>query len=212
VAELLARRTRLPVKQAEEGDRLRSGHVFISPPDQHLIVNPNDTLCRTGRVRHARPAGDVLLTSMAVGCREQAIAVVLIGVDDDRAVGVKLVKAVGSSTVAQDETSSQLFSMSRAAIATGAMDHVVPLVRNRTIPNQTYQPIGPGSIRQGLPKERHEGSCNGMACEGNRAGPRTGTKRSVASGRSRRRRAVAHEETKRAGVGRTVKLRGNSAT
>src|SRR6516164_2812276 len=41
LAEILSRRTPLKVKQAEQGDRLRPGEVFVAPPDKHLLVNPN---------------------------------------------------------------------------------------------------------------------------------------------------------------------------
>src|SRR5690349_21757412 len=44
LAEILARRTVLRVKQAEEGDHLHAGRVFIAPPDKHVVVNPDGTL------------------------------------------------------------------------------------------------------------------------------------------------------------------------
>jgi two-component system chemotaxis response regulator CheB len=129
LAEFLGRRTELRVKQAEEGDRLHAGRVFIAPPDKHVVVNPDGTLslCQTGRVRRVRPSGDVLFASMAVNCKERAVAVVLTGYDDDGATGAKLVKVMGGMVIAQDETSSEHFDMPRAAIATGAVDYVLPL-------------------------------------------------------------------------------------
>jgi two-component system chemotaxis response regulator CheB len=129
LAETLAYRTALRVKQAEEGDRLHPGEVFIAPPDRHLIVNPDGTLSlsQTGRVHHVRPSGDVLFASMAVSCKERGIAVVLTGCDEDGSTGVRLVKAVGGTVIAQDEASSEHFDMPHAAITSGAVDHVVPL-------------------------------------------------------------------------------------
>jgi two-component system chemotaxis response regulator CheB len=129
LAEILGRRTELRVKQAEEGDCLHTGWAFIAPPDKHVVVNPDDTLslCQTGRVRHVRPSGDVLFASIAVNCKERAVAVVLTGYDSDGATGAKLVKVMGGTVIAQDETSSEHFDMPRAAIATGAVDYVLPL-------------------------------------------------------------------------------------
>ena len=49
MAEILSRRTSLPVKQAEEGDCLKPGKVFIAPPNRHLLVNSNGTLSLTTR-------------------------------------------------------------------------------------------------------------------------------------------------------------------
>jgi two-component system chemotaxis response regulator CheB len=129
LAQVLARRTDLRVKEAAEGDRLRPGEVFVAPPDRHLIVNPDGTLSlsHAGRVRHVRPSGDVLFASMAVSYRDRAVAVVLTGGDHDGSTGARLVKAVGGTVVAQDEATSEQFAMPSAAIATGAVDHVLPL-------------------------------------------------------------------------------------
>jgi two-component system chemotaxis response regulator CheB len=69
---------------------------------------------------------------MAISCKERAVAVVLTGYDDDGATGVKLVKAMGGMVIAQNETSSEHFNMPRAAIATGAVDYVLPLDRIAT--------------------------------------------------------------------------------
>jgi two-component system chemotaxis response regulator CheB len=128
LAEVLARRTELQVKDAEEGDRLNAGTVFLAPPDKHVVVNPDGTLslCQTGRVHHVRPAGDVLFASMAVNCKGRAVAVVLTGGNDDGATGAKLVKVMGGTVIAQDEVSAEHFAMPRAAIATRAVDYVLP--------------------------------------------------------------------------------------
>ncbi len=129
--EILARCTPLRVKQAEDGDRLHRGEVFIAPPDKHLLVNPDGTLSLTqsGRVRHARPSADVLFASMALACQERAVAVVLTGGDEDGASGVRLVKTMGGTVIAQDEATSHHFDMPRAAITTGAVDYVLPVTQ-----------------------------------------------------------------------------------
>jgi two-component system chemotaxis response regulator CheB len=170
LAELLARRTTLRVKQAEEGDRLHPGEVFVAPPDRHVVVNPDDTLslCRTGRVHHVRPSGDVLFASMAVSCQDRAIAVVLTGCDADGSIGVRLTKAVGGTVIAQDRATSEEFAMPRAAIATGAVDHILPLGQVARflgyLTSRDPGGIGPRPVppHRGRPPE----SCHGPGCGG----------------------------------------------
>jgi two-component system chemotaxis response regulator CheB len=129
LAEILGRRTALRVKQAEDGDRLVPGRVFVAPPDRHVLVNPDGTLglTRTEKVRHVRPSADVLFPSLAASCKDRGIAVVLTGGDANGAAGVRVVRQAGGTTLAQDEATSRHFAMPRAAIETGSVDHVLPL-------------------------------------------------------------------------------------
>jgi two-component system chemotaxis response regulator CheB len=170
LAEVLARRTELRVKAAEEGDRLHAGWVFIAPPDKHVVVNPDDTLslCQTGRVRHVRPSGDVLFASMAVSCEGRAVAVVLTGSNNDGATGVKLVKATGGTVIAQDEASSEQFSMPRAAIAAGAVDYVLPLKQIATFLGYlAHRGCGKGSGKSAFHRRgRKNGSSSKVKSDG----------------------------------------------
>jgi two-component system, chemotaxis family, protein-glutamate methylesterase/glutaminase len=127
--ELLARRTSLQVKQAEEGDVLEDGWVYVAGPNAHLVVTAEDTLrLDSGApVHHARPAADVLLTSLPAACGGNCLAVVLTGAGTDGAAGARAVKAAGGRVLAQDESSSAHFGMPSAAIATGSVDDVLPL-------------------------------------------------------------------------------------
>lgn len=92
LAEVLARRTPLRVKPAEDGDRLAPGVVFVAPPDRHVLVNPDGTvsLTHTQRVRHVRPSADVLFPSLAASCHGRGVAVVLTGGDSNGAAGVRV--------------------------------------------------------------------------------------------------------------------------
>ncbi|PMB13333.1 chemotaxis protein CheB [Fischerella thermalis BR2B] len=129
LAKILSKRTPLVVKQAEAGEKLKPGTVYIAPPDQHLLVNTDVTLSvsQAEKVRHVRPAGDVLFQSAAVSFQEQAIAVVLTGMDSDGAAGVQAIKNMGGIAIAQDEATADFFAMPEAAIKTGAVDFVLPL-------------------------------------------------------------------------------------
>ena len=129
LAEILSRRTTLAVKEAEAGDVLRPGKVYIAPPDHHLLVNSDGTLSlsHTELVHFVRPSADLLLESMAASLKQQAIAVVLTGSGVDGAMGVRAIKQMGGSVVVQNQATSEVFGMPGAAIATGSADRIVSL-------------------------------------------------------------------------------------
>jgi two-component system chemotaxis response regulator CheB len=129
MAEILSRRTALAVKQAEAGDRIQPGTVHIAPPDNHLLANADGTLSLTQSelVHFVRPSAHLLFESVAAAYRERAIAVVLTGSGSDGAMGVKAIKTMGGTVLAQDEASSEFFAMPSAAIETGRVDFVLPL-------------------------------------------------------------------------------------
>jgi two-component system chemotaxis response regulator CheB len=129
MAEILSRRTSLPVKQAAEGDCLKPGRVFIAPPNRHLLVNPNGTLSlsQSELVHFVRPSADLLFESVAASYKDRAIAVVLTGTGSDGNMGVKAIKKMGGTVIAQDEKSSEFSGMPSAAIQTGQVDFILPL-------------------------------------------------------------------------------------
>ena len=129
MADILSRRSALPVKQAEEGDKLRPGTVFIAPPNRHLLVNPDGslTLTQTELVHFVRPSADLLFESVAGSFKDRAIAVVLTGTGSDGAMGVKAIKKMGGTVLAQDEASAEFFGMPNAAIQTGCVDFILSL-------------------------------------------------------------------------------------
>jgi two-component system chemotaxis response regulator CheB len=129
MADILSRRSALPVKQAEEGDKLRPGTVFIAPPNKHLLVNPDGSLSLTQSelVHFVRPSGDLLFESVAASYKNRAIAVVLTGTGSDGSMGVKAIKKMGGTVLAQDESSSEFFGMPNAAIQTGCVDFILSL-------------------------------------------------------------------------------------
>jgi two-component system chemotaxis response regulator CheB len=129
IASILNRRTDLRVTEARDGDRLADGHVFVAPPDRHLLVNANGSLSLTQSelVHFVRPSADLLFESLAASCKERAIAVVLSGTGIDGSLGITAVKKMGGTVIAQDEASAEFFGMPGAAIETGSVDLVLPL-------------------------------------------------------------------------------------
>lgn len=129
LAYLLGDVTRLPVKEAQQDDRLRAGRVYVAPPGKHLVINSNLSLSLSlaPKVHHCRPSADVLFRSAAASCAAGTIGVVLTGGDGDGADGIQAIKAAGGITIAQDLPSSQQPSMPLNAAATGSVDYVLPL-------------------------------------------------------------------------------------
>jgi two-component system chemotaxis response regulator CheB len=126
---ILSRESRLPVKQAQHGDRLLAGRVYVAPPDQHLRVRGDRTIELTSSPRQhfVRPSADVMFESMADAFGARAIAVVLSGMGRDGAAGVGAVKRAGGIVIAQDRATAQFFGMPGSAIDTHDVDLVLPL-------------------------------------------------------------------------------------
>jgi two-component system chemotaxis response regulator CheB len=129
MVKILSRRTPLSVKQAEEGDRITPGTIYLAPPNHHLLVNSDHTLSltQTELVHFVRPSADLLFDSVAASYQNRAIAVVLTGMGNDGIMGVQAIKKMGGMVIAQDEASSKYFSMPSAAINTGSVDSILPL-------------------------------------------------------------------------------------
>jgi two-component system chemotaxis response regulator CheB len=123
---ILGRQTRLVVKEAVHGDMLLPGHVYVAPPDFHAELDSGRiVLTHTPAVHFARPAADRLFLSAAA--QGAVIGVVLSGAGVDGADGVVAIKAAGGVVIAQDEATASHFGMPHAAIATGAVEYVLPL-------------------------------------------------------------------------------------
>lgn len=127
--EILARNTRLVVEVAHDKDLLSAGHVYVAPPNFHLTVTRAERIALTSAepVHFLRPAADVLFSSVAASYGDHAIAVVLTGTGSDGALGAALVRKAGGIVIAQDEATSQYFSMPRAAAELAPADYVLPI-------------------------------------------------------------------------------------
>ncbi|HJT72091.1 MAG TPA: chemotaxis protein CheB [Terriglobales bacterium] len=128
MAQLLSKKSRKSVKEAEHGEAITPGHVYIGPPDEHLLVSRGKIqLAHSRLVRYSRPSIDLLFGSVAAVYGEQAIGVVLSGSNRDGADGIAVIKSAGGITLAQEPASAEYRIMPQAAIDTGCVDLVVPL-------------------------------------------------------------------------------------
>ncbi len=128
--ELLNRVTALEVRCAADGDLLRAGHVYVAPPDRHLLVEPG-RLCVTAgpRENRFRPAIDPLFRSVAQVFGPGAVGALLTGSLDDGTSGLDVIKRLGGIAVVQDPADALFPEMPQSAIDHVAVDHVVPLAQ-----------------------------------------------------------------------------------
>lgn len=129
MAEILARNTSLQVKQAEDGEIMHTGTVYIAPPDRHLLVNSDGTLAlsQSELVHFVRPSADLLFESVAASHKERAIAVVLTGTGSDGSMGVQAIKKMGGTVICQDVETAEFSGMPLAAMQSKCVDFSLPL-------------------------------------------------------------------------------------
>jgi len=126
--EILGRVSPLPVAMPKTRTRLAVGHVYVAPPDRHLLVEPGRVIVSRGpRENRFRPAIDPLFRTAAQVYGPRAIGVVLTGNLDDGAAGLFAIKQLGGLAVVQDPVEAEHPSMPRSALTYVAVDHVVRL-------------------------------------------------------------------------------------
>ena len=133
-AERVNRSSAMSVCEAQDGQYILPGHVYIAPGDRHLLVERDGARyrCRLSdgpHVNRHRPSVDVMFRSVAQNVGPNATGVLLTGMGDDGARGLKEMLEAGAGTVAQDEASSVVWGMPGAAVKMGAAQHVMPLHR-----------------------------------------------------------------------------------
>jgi two-component system, chemotaxis family, protein-glutamate methylesterase/glutaminase len=127
-AAQLAEFTEIPVKEAENGETLQPGNLYICPGGQHLKVNPLGRIqldAATGRINGYLPNMDVTMETVAVFAGALSIGAVLTGMGADGAQGAKAIKKAGGLVIAQDEATSVIFGMPAEAIKLEVVDQVL---------------------------------------------------------------------------------------
>jgi two-component system chemotaxis response regulator CheB len=129
LVEILQKRTPLFVEWADMGTSIRAGHVYVAPPNFHVLIKTLGilTLTQTPKVQFTRPSANPLFESVAACYRERAIAVVLTGAGDDGAGGIRAIKEAGGRTFVQNRHTARAFSMPQAALKTGCVDFALSL-------------------------------------------------------------------------------------
>jgi two-component system chemotaxis response regulator CheB len=143
----------MSVCEVQDGQYILPGHAYVAPGDRHLIVERDGARyrCRLSdgpHVNRHRPSVDVMFRSVAQNVGPNAVGIILTGMGDDGARGLKEMQEAGARTIAQDEASSVVWGMPGSAVRLGAADHVVSL---RMIPSRLLE-----LVAQSGPKDAHD--------------------------------------------------------
>jgi two-component system chemotaxis response regulator CheB len=122
----------MEVLEAKDGDRVINGRVLIAPGGKHMQLKRSGAQyiveVRDGPlINHHKPSVDVLFRSVAQCAGRNALGIIMTGMGDDGARGLREMHQAGAHTAAQDEASCVVFGMPNEAIKLGAADQVVPL-------------------------------------------------------------------------------------
>lgn len=127
LSAILQRNGKLTAETADDGTAIRAGHIYVAPPDHHLLIkNGCMKVTRGPRENGFRPALDPLFRTAAVGYGANVIAVILSGGGDDGVLGLAEVKRYGGVVIAQDPDDAESPSMPEHAIDQIEVDHVLP--------------------------------------------------------------------------------------
>jgi two-component system chemotaxis response regulator CheB len=128
LASILDRSGPLPASHAVNRERIKPGHVYVAPPDTHLLLEPGHTRLTHGpKENRFRPAIDPLFRSAAQTYGPRVVGVVLTGGLDDGTSGLWAVKRLGGVAVVQDPDEAFMPSMPLSALSQVEVDYTLPL-------------------------------------------------------------------------------------
>jgi two-component system chemotaxis response regulator CheB len=120
------------VREAQNGDRVMPGRALIAPGGRHMMLRRSGAqyyveVADGPLVNRHKPSVDVLFRSVAQIAGRNALGVIMTGMGDDGARGMKEMHDAGARTVAEDESTCIVFGMPKEAIKLGGVDRIVPL-------------------------------------------------------------------------------------
>lgn len=129
LAAWLQHRCQLPIHVARAAERIQPGIVYIAPDACHLLVAKDRRLQlnTNALVNHVRPSANVLFESIGRVYSARAIGILLTGMGEDGALGLRAIHQSGGLTIAQDEATSIVYGMPRAAAELGACSTILPI-------------------------------------------------------------------------------------
>jgi two-component system chemotaxis response regulator CheB len=147
--ELLQHHTGYPVSGAGDKEPILPGHVYVAPPDYHLLVERGSFALSTDeRVNFARPSIDVLFETATDAYGDRVIGIVLTGANQDGAAGLARIKARGGVAIVQDPREAEAPVMPTAALAATEADAILPLAEMGRFLHGLCAPVGAQSPRQ----------------------------------------------------------------
>ncbi|SMX25805.1 chemotaxis protein CheB [Boseongicola aestuarii] len=130
MADLLAKHTRMTVALAEDDTPIAADHVYIIPPNRFLSIEKGVLhLSEPAERRGMRLPIDFFLRSLAEDQKQKAVAIIMSGTGGDGTAGIRSIKETGGMVLVQDPTEAAHDGMPRSAIATGSVDHILPVVK-----------------------------------------------------------------------------------
>ena len=129
LAQWLNQYSVIPVRLAREGDRLQAGVVLLAGAGQHLVLKKSNQLGYTSVPRDNiyKPSIDVFFGSVCKHSGGNAVGVILTGMGADGARGLKALRDKGCHTIAQDQATSTVYGMPKAAVTLGAAVEILPI-------------------------------------------------------------------------------------
>lgn len=125
---ILSRRGHLPASTAQDGEPIRWSHIYVAPPDYHVLIERGVVrLLRGPRENNHRPAVDPLFRSAALAYSNRVIGIVLSGTLDDGTSGLLSIKRRGGLAIVQNPEDAQFDGMPRSALETVNIDYCVPV-------------------------------------------------------------------------------------
>ncbi len=132
LAERLDGLSNMRVKEAEDGERIEAGAVYIAPGGQHLTVKKVTTYLtcilsdKPADFLH-KPSVDVLMSSVAESCGQSSVGVIMTGMGHDGLDGLRAMKTKGADVIAQNEESCVVYGMPKAIVDAGIADVIAPV-------------------------------------------------------------------------------------
>jgi two-component system chemotaxis response regulator CheB len=150
--DILGRATPLSVTSPREGEEIRTGRIYVAPPDHHMLVKRGHVLIRKGpKENRTRPAADPLFRSAAVAYGPRVVGMVLTGTLDDGTAGLLAVKRCGGVAVVQNPDDAAWPDMPRHAMRKVTVDFCLPLAAlSNLVARLSREPAGP---RVPIPQE-----------------------------------------------------------
>jgi two-component system chemotaxis response regulator CheB len=174
--EILSRNGKLLASHARDGEQAHYGHIYVAPPDHHLVLEEGVTrLSRAARENGHRPAIDPLFRAAARVYGRRAAGVILTGSLNDGVAGLLAVRSAGGLAVVQDPAEAAVAAMPESALQIAGADHVLPLADIPDLLTRLVQepPAAQGDTTMADPLEKLPERVNGdMAAQ--RDGQRRG--------------------------------------
>ena len=144
--QILARSGPLTASHAADGEPIRKGHIYVAPPDHHLLVEGNRLLVKKGpKENRFRPSIDALFRSAAYSYGSRVVGIILSGMLDDGTSGLWSVKRLGGRVIIQDPDDAEFGSMPRSVMEYVDVDCILPVSKIAPELQRLLQEEAPGT-------------------------------------------------------------------